>query len=145
APSLTLYAALGKSGGTVARGRAMKSLEVKFTSEDRTLRSGHVDLLIRIQIDQKKFAEAWATVREHRPSIGTREELARASEAQYPHEALQVYTEKVEHLAGISGYAEAAKLIARMAKLRSVAEQSAYVGALRERHGRKRNFMKLLG
>jgi hypothetical protein len=31
-----------------------------------------------------------------------------------------------------------------MAALRSKAEQSAYVAALKERHGRKRNFMKLL-
>lgn len=145
APSLALYAALGKSGGPVARGRATESLEAKLAGKDRAQRSDRAELLIRIQIEQKKFAEAWATASEHRLSIGIREELARASEASHPREALQVYAEHVEQLAGISGYAEAAKLIARMAKLRSAAEQSAYVAALRERHGRKRNFMKLLG
>jgi hypothetical protein len=37
------------------------------------------------------------------------------------------------------------KLVARMARLRSKAEQVAHVLALKERFGRKRNFMKLLG
>jgi len=31
-----------------------------------------------------------------------------------------------------------------MAKLRGAAEHAAYLADLRERHGRKRNFMKLL-
>jgi hypothetical protein len=137
--------ARGQSGGPTARGRAVESLEAKLAGEDRAQRSGRVELLICIHIQQKKFAEAWATASAHRPSIRIREELARASEATHPREALQVYAEQVEHLASISGYAEAAKLIARMAKLRSAAEQSTYVAALRERHGRKRNFMKLLG
>jgi uncharacterized Zn finger protein len=145
APSLALYAALGKSGGPAARGRATESLEAKLASEDRAQRSGRAELLIRIRIEQKKFTEAWAIATEHRLSIGVREELARASEATHLREALQVYAEHVEQLAGMSGYAEATKLIARMAKLRSAAEQSAYVAALREHHGRKRNFMKLLG
>jgi hypothetical protein len=35
-------------------------------------------------------------------------------------------------------------LIRRMAKLRGAAEQADYLAALRERHRRKRNFMKLL-
>jgi hypothetical protein len=39
----------------------------------------------------------------------------------------------------------AAKLIVRMAALQSMAEQAAYVAALKMRHGQKRNFMKLLG
>jgi uncharacterized Zn finger protein len=42
-------------------------------------------------------------------------------------------------------YAEAAKLVARMATLRPKAEQVTYVLALKERFGRRRNFMKLLG
>jgi hypothetical protein len=41
-------------------------------------------------------------------------------------------------------YADAVKLIARMAKLRSTTEQAAVVADLKARHGRKRNFMKLL-
>ena len=46
---------------------------------------------------------------------------------------------------GDPAYAEAAKLIARMAALRSAPEQAAYVAALKLRFDRKRNFMKLLG
>jgi hypothetical protein len=37
------------------------------------------------------------------------------------------------------------KLVARIARLRSKAEQVAHVLALKERFSRKRNFMKLLG
>jgi hypothetical protein len=51
----------------------------------------------------------------------------------------------VEHLAGHSNYDEAAKVIARMEKIRSAAEQAAYVADLKVRHKRKRNFMRLLG
>jgi hypothetical protein len=40
---------------------------------------------------------------------------------------------------------EAAKPVARMATLRSKAEQIAYVPALKERFCRRRNFMKPLG
>ena len=37
------------------------------------------------------------------------------------------------------------QLIARMAKLRGASGQATYLAALKERHGRKRTFMKLLG
>ena len=66
----------------------------------------------------------------------------------HPREAVEVYAEQVERLAvagSASAYAEAAKLVARMAKLRSRTEQVTYVLELKVRHGRKRNFMKLLG
>jgi hypothetical protein len=43
-----------------------------------------------------------------------------------------------------SAYAAAAKLIGRMAKLRSKGEHVAYVLELKMRYGRRRNFMKLL-
>ena len=45
---------------------------------------------------------------------------------------------------GERAYAEAAKLVARMARLREPAVQAAYLAELKARHGRKRNFMKLL-
>ena len=62
-------------------------------------------------------------------------------------EALEVYAQRVDQLAnagGDSAYAEAAKLVARMAKLRSRGEHVAYVLGLKQRFGRRRNFMKLL-
>jgi uncharacterized Zn finger protein len=147
APSLVLYAQLCKLGAATGE-RAVMSLQARLAGEGRTHWSNLAELLVRILIEQKKFAEAWATVREHRVSIGTKEELARASGATHAREALQVYAEHVEQLAGSGNnlaYAEAAKLIARMATLRNAAEHASYLAALRERHGRKRNFMKLLG
>ena len=62
--------------------------------------------------------------------------------------AIAVYKERVEELARTGGnpaYEEAAELVARMDPLQGAQEQAAYVAALKQRHGRKRNFMKLLG
>ena len=86
--------------------------------------------------------------RKHRVSRTARERLARESEAEHPHEAMEIYAERVEELAGAGGnraYEEAAELIARMGALRGAAEQTAYVATLKERFGRRRNFVKLLG
>jgi len=77
-----------------------------------------------------------------------KDELAKASEATHPREALEIYAERVEHLVragSASAYAEAAKLVTRMATLRERKEQITYVLELKVRHGRKRNFIKLLG
>jgi hypothetical protein len=52
--------------------------------------------------------------------------------------------EELANLGGDRAYQEAAGLIARMSRLRAGAEQGAYVATLKERFGRKRNFMKLL-
>ena len=96
---------------------------------------------------EEMFDAAWAAVHKHGATRGLRESLARASEATHPREALETYAGRIEELArggGNAAYAEAAALIARMAALRGGAEQAAYVAGLKERHGRKRNFMKLL-
>ena len=90
---------------------------------------------------------AWATTRKYRVSRTVKEDLARDSEADYPREALNVYAERVDDLANGGGnraYEEAAGLIARMGRLRAPAEQTAYVAAVKERFGRKRNFVRLL-
>ena len=79
---------------------------------------------------------------------GRGERLAGASEKTHPVEALRVYEARVEHLAtsgGNSSYKEAAKLVSHMARLRSAREQTTYVAVLKQRYGRKRNFMKLFG
>ena len=55
---------------------------------------------------------------------------------------------EVDELANGGGnraYEEAAGLIARMGRLRCPTEQTAYVATLKERFGRRRNFVKLLG
>jgi hypothetical protein len=148
APDLELYARLRKLGGDTARERAVKFLEAGLAKREPARWDRSVDLLVRILINEKIFAAAWTAARAYKAETSVREELARASEAKYLREALEVYAERVERFAlngGNSGYAEAAKLIARMARLRDAAEQSAYVAELKARFVRKRNFMKLLG
>jgi uncharacterized Zn finger protein len=148
-PTLELYKRLRKFGGDAARERAVKLLEAR---QGRRERPGWLDpdhLLIRIWMHEKMFDAAWAAVRKLGASAGfLKDELATASESTHPREAVEVYAEQVERLAvagSASAYAEAAKLVARMAKLRSRTEQVTYVLELKVRHGRKRNFMKLLG
>ena len=90
---------------------------------------------------------AWAMTRKYRVSRTVKEGLARESEADHPREALEVYAQRVDELANGGGnraYEEAAGLIARMGRLRAAAEQAAYVATLKERFGRRRNFVKLL-
>jgi uncharacterized Zn finger protein len=147
AASLELYARLRKLGGEAARERALASLEGRLARERRSAWSHPADLLVHVLVKEKLFDRAWAIVRQHAASAGARESLANASEGTHPAEALAVYAERVEALVGAMGeraYAEAAKLVARMARLRDGAAQARYLAELKARHGRKRNFMKLL-
>jgi uncharacterized Zn finger protein len=146
APSLELYSRL-RDFGPIARDRAITWLQTRLATEASSRWHHPGDLLIRVLLQEGAFEQAWAAIRSHGASLGVRESLARASEAAHPREAIEVYTERVDHLVGSGGnpaYAEAAALIARMAKLRSPAEQAEYVLALKSRFSRKRNFMTLL-
>jgi len=146
APSLELYQRLRKSGGEGAR--AIAALTERLTREEATRWHAPADLLIRVLTQEKMFDEAWAIVRAHRVSRDVQDSLARVSEATHPDEALKVYAERVEELVRLGGnpnYEEACPLVARMAGLRGKTEQAAYLTDLKERHRRKRNFMKLLG
>jgi uncharacterized Zn finger protein len=146
-PSLELYKRIRQLGGETARDRALQLLEPQLAGEERTRWHHPADLLISIHMHERRFDQAWAAVRKHGASIGRKEELARASEATHPREALEVYAERVDQLAeagGNSAYAEATAFITHMAALRDGAEQAAYVAALKARFGRKRNLMKLL-
>jgi uncharacterized Zn finger protein len=148
APTLELYKWLRKFGGDAARERAVKLLEARQGRRERTSWHDLGQLLIRIWLHEKMFDAAWAAVRRHGASAALKDELAKASESTYPREAVEVYAERVEQFAmagSASAYAEAAKLVARMATLRGRTEQVTYVLELKVRHGRKRNFMKLLG
>jgi hypothetical protein len=148
APSFELYARLSKLAGAAARQRAIENLQARAGKGERTRWQYPADLLIRVLTHEKMFDAAWAAVSTHGASIGAREALARASEATHAREALDVYAERVEALAGGGGnpaYAEAAALIAHMAGLRGAAEQQAYLAGVKARFGRKRNFMALLG
>jgi uncharacterized Zn finger protein len=146
-PSFDLYARLHKIADSAARERAIEHLQARAAKSERTRWHYPAELLIRILIHEKMYDAAWAAVRAYGASIGTREALARASEATHAREALDAYAERVDALANGGGnpaYAEAAALIAHMAGLRGAAEQAVYVAAIKIRFGRKRNFIALL-
>jgi tetratricopeptide (TPR) repeat protein len=133
-PSLALHAQLRKLGGKAAGVRAVEFVEGGLAKQTVSPWHHPADLLIRILMEEKMPDAAWAAVHRHGATMGVRESLARASEATHPKAAVDVYAERVEQLAGSGGnpaYAQAADLVARMAKLRSATEQAAYVTALK--------------
>lgn len=148
APSLSLYGRLHALGGEGAAERAIGRLQRDLEGVSPARRHHSADLLVRVLIEAKQHDAAWDRVRAHGVSQAVKEALARASEATHPSLALAAYAERVEELAGVGGdsaYQDAAALIARMRPLRDAAEQAAYLADIKVRHGRKRNFMKLLG
>jgi hypothetical protein len=122
-------------------------LERLPANETAPFSSRSADLCVKILMHEGQFETAWAMTRKYRVSQTVKEGLARASEADFPREALGVYAQRVDALANGGGnraYEEAAGFVARMGCLRAPAEQTAYVAALKARFGRRRNFMKLL-
>ena len=147
APSIELYKRLRQLGDETARDRALEFLATRLGREERTRWHYPADLLVSILMHEKMFDQAWAVVRKHGASNGLKEQLAQASEATHPCEAIDTYAERVDQLANSGGnraYAEAVALVGRIAGLRDSADQAAYLAALKARFGRKRNFMKLL-
>jgi hypothetical protein len=140
-PSHEVYAQLRNLGGAAVVERCLSALETPKGKQPPWVTQ---DLLVRILIDEKMFDRAWGIVRSGKASQGVTDALAGASETTHPTEAAETYAERVERLVAAARYEEAMKLIGRMAKLRSPAEHQAYVTALKERHHRKRNLMKLL-
>jgi len=144
-PSFQLYARLRKIGGEDAPQRSLKSLEQRCTRQRSGGWNSPSDLIVEIHMSEKAFDDAWASLRRFDVSTGLKSELAKATEKTHPTEAIAIYEADVERLATGGGYAEAARLVKRMSVLRSKSEHVAYLAALKERHGRKRNFMKQLG
>jgi tetratricopeptide (TPR) repeat protein len=147
-PSLKLYSQLVAAGGDTARSRAIELLRAQLVNQPSTLWRHPADLLISVLAHDKVFDAAWAAARDYGASLSAREALARASEASHPRQALEVYAERIDRLVdggSNSTYAEAAKLLAHMAALRTSDAQADHVAALKARFARKRNFMKLLG
>jgi hypothetical protein len=146
-PSLDLYKRLAKLAGKVARERAVKFLETSCSKEKGARWHYPGDLLVLVLLEENMFDAGWNAVRVYGVSMGVKETLARKSEANFPQEALKVYESRVAGLVesgANSAYQQAAELVAHMAKMRSGAEQGAYILELRTRFRRKRNFMKLL-
>lgn len=144
-PSLEICKQLGSLEGNAAVERAVAFLEARIAGRQRPAWNDGTNLLINIFVHDKRFDAAWAVVNKFGASVYTQLELAHASDQKHPGEALRVYAAQVEQLASGGTYDEAAKLIARMGKIRSATEQAAYIADLKARHARKRNFMKLLG
>lgn len=146
-PSMSLHDRLRSLAGKPATQRVMNLLQERLAGKPRSPWHSPADLLVSLMTKEEMFDAAWTVLRAHPASRGVKEALARASEELHAPEALAVYAERVEELANMGGnpaYTEAAALIVRMAALRSAAEQTAYLATIKERHGRKRNFMKLL-
>jgi hypothetical protein len=120
-----------------------------FARGEACFANGQVTLLVVEPVRVvAEVAGTWATARRYGASKEVKESLARDSETTHPAEAVQVYRESIERLAALGGddaYRKAAALIARMAPLRGAEEHAANLAAIKARHGRKRNFMKLLG
>jgi uncharacterized Zn finger protein len=147
APDFNVYLRWREAGGEAACDRALTLVESRAAAETGSSFGYPADLGVKILMHEKRFDMAWAMTRKYRVSRTVKEGLAHASEADYPREALNVYAERVDELANGGGnraYEEAASFIARMGHLRAPAEQTAYVAALKERFGRKRNFVRLL-
>ena len=146
APDFNVYLRWREAGGEAAREQALAVVE-RLAAETRFSFGHPADLGVKILMREKRFDMAWAMTRKYRVSRTVKEALARESEVEHPREALEVYAERVDELANGGGnraYEEAAGLIARMGRLRPSLEQGAYVSTLKERFGRRRNFVKLL-
>jgi uncharacterized Zn finger protein len=143
-PSLELYERLRKLGGATARERAVVLLEARLVAGEGGPWFGASNLLIRVLIREKMLDAAWSALERHGGGTELRQTLADASKASHPGKALAVYAKLVEEHAQFGRYEEAVRLVKRMAGLRKAAEHATYVADLKERHRRKRNFMKLL-
>jgi tetratricopeptide (TPR) repeat protein len=144
APSRELYNRLRKLGGIAARDRALALLEATLSADRGIASYGTFDLLVRLLIKEKMLDAAWSALERHGGGAELQQALADASKASHPGKALVVYAKLIEEHAQFGRYEEAVRLVKRMAGLRPAAEQAAFLADLKERHRRKRNFMKLL-
>jgi len=144
APTFELYERLRKIGGKAGTERVIEWLQSRLIKKNRSDWHYPADLLVRVLTHEKMYDAAWTTLRQHQASSSAKQELAKASEMTHPGEALETYAVRVEELVNSGNYVDAVKLVGRMAPLRNAAEQASYIAALKARHGRKRNLMKLL-
>ncbi len=145
APSFKVYMELRRNGGEIAVERALAFLQSRADHAKRDPWDGSRNLLVEALLYEKRFEAAWAMVRKFEISLDLKERLVRATETDYRAEALEFYAARIEQLANSTAYEEATKLVRRMTKLQNATEHAAFVSELKERHKRKRNFMKLLG
>lgn len=147
APSLEIYKLLRGIEGVAARDRAISELTARLASARKDTWFFPADLLIRVHVEERDFDAAWALARKHSISSHLGMELAKTTENSHPRNVIEVYAARVEQLAGHGGnpaYAEAKQLIDQIRRLQSRDDHRGYVAGVKERHARKRNFMKLL-
>jgi len=145
APSTELYKELRRHGGDTAAERAIALLQSRAGRAKRDPWNHDRNLLVEALLHEKRFEAAWSIVRKFDISLDLKERLVKLTETEYRTDALQFYVARIEQLANSTAYEEAMKLVRTMAKLQSASEHTAFVSELKERHKRKRNFMKLLG
>jgi hypothetical protein len=145
APSFEVYKEFRRSGGETAAERALAFLQSRAGHAKRDPWDGSRNLLVEALLHEKRFEAAWSVARKFEISLDLKERLVKVTETEYRADALQFYVARIEQLANSTAYEEAMKLVRRMAKLQSASEHTAFVSELKERHKRKRNFMKLLG
>lgn len=148
-PSLSLFRHLRRIGGEAARDEAIAALRQAVTKPSKAQRDWLEPggLLIDVLMVEQMFAEAWQVARAHRIDAVRILRLAAASEASCPTEAAAAYVARIETLVpqgGNDNYAEATRLLGRLAGLRSAAAHAAHVSDLRQRFKAKRNFMKMI-
>lgn len=146
-PTFDLYRQFRERAGVPAIERSIDVLRACMEPKTAPRFYGIGDLVVRILIHEKRFADAWAEAEPGKVSPPVLEALARASEGTFPRQAIEVYVGRIAslvELGGNPGYAEAAALLSHLATLRPAAEQEAHLAELKLRFARKRNFMKLL-
>ncbi|WLA48142.1 acyltransferase [Bradyrhizobium elkanii] len=154
-PSVELYLRLKSAAGDdnaqiLVRDKAVAGLSVRagrsgLQSEWDVF--GAAEVLVRVLIAEGLLADAWAAAGKHGCREVLMEELAKASEADLPAEALKAYADLVERkvrMGGQGNYSDAHAMIKRMRRLEGATQHSAYLSDLMTRHKAKRNFIKLL-
>jgi uncharacterized Zn finger protein len=154
-PSVELYLRLKSAAGDdkaqiLVRDKAIAALSVRAGNsgpQSEWSVFGAADVLVRVLMAEGLLADAWAAAGKHGCREILMEELAKASEADLPAEALKAYAQLVERkvrLGGQGNYGDAHAMIKRMRRLDGAAQHSAYLADLMTRHKAKRNFIKLL-
>jgi uncharacterized Zn finger protein len=148
APSLTLHESLKSAGGAKASEAAIAKLRSMTAASRPTARDARADLMIEILMAEERYEDAWVVLQERGAGEKLTLRLAEKSEKTRQTEVIAVYRQHVESLVRMGGnrsYDEAAKYIARLANLQTVAAHAAYLEDLRTRYKARRNFIKLLG
>jgi len=142
-PDEALYDALARAGGSAAAERARTALRQRLEGKQGGWLA-EADLRAAILLKEGRFAEAWQVARRFQVRWPLVEQLIQASGKAFPEDAVAGLKKEAEGRIVASNYAEAVSLLRRLEPLQGPATHAAYLADLRDRHARKRNFLKLL-